>query len=131
MIAAATGMKRVEIKKNSASVDLMSGRTDSPYAAGIARRSTIRVDITLAVNELVRYAAKPRSRTSWKRSNVSSVKKVGVLVAAARSDLKAVKTIHATGKKKPSTITQVTRVMTEEVTRLRTGRRRVAVRVDI
>src|SRR5688500_6039579 len=103
MIEAATGMKRVEMKKNSASRTLTTGRMLSAYAAGTASTSTRSVDPTLALSELIRYGIMSRPKTTWNWSSVRSGAKVGGMVAAWLSGLNAVNTIHATGKKKAST----------------------------
>jgi hypothetical protein len=47
-------MKRVEMKKKRASCTLTMGLILKAYAAGIARIRTTEVEITLAINELVR-----------------------------------------------------------------------------
>ena len=110
MIAATIGSILVLMKKNSASLVLRTGRSDSANAAGTPRSSTRIVDTIVANKEFNRGVAIPASKTSRNCCSVGSKKKVGGFVAASLSCLNDVSTIQSTGKKNPIARIQVTAV---------------------
>src|SRR6187549_2356296 len=88
------------MKKNSASLHLATGRSDSAYAAGVASTTTSRVEKTLAISEFSRNGVMLLSSTLVKCSNVGVKNQVGGLVVTSLACLKAVSTIQMTGKTK-------------------------------
>src|ERR1700730_9693180 len=93
------GRNLVERKKNITSLHLRTGLMDSAYAAGIAKASTNPVDSRMAIAELIKKGATPRSNRAAKLPMVSGARGLGGLVAASTSSWKAVSAIHATGMK--------------------------------
>src|SRR3954454_5400025 len=88
------------MKKNRASVHFATGRSESAYAAGVARVTTSSVEKTLAISEFSRNGVMLRSKTWAYWSRVGEKIQVGGLLAAASSCLKLVSTIQITGKTK-------------------------------
>src|ERR1700745_2706137 len=104
-IAATIGSILVEMKKNRPSRHRLTGCTDSAYAAGVASSSTRIVDPTVALTGGVRKGPIPENT----RRNCASVglkTNLGGHVSAADSGLKAVITIHSTGRKNAIPITK-------------------------
>src|ERR671918_3144281 len=97
---------RVDRKKNSTSCHLSIGRIDSAYAAGNASRMTSTVDPTVVHSELSSAAVRPPLSTASNWSSVGEKANLGGEVKASRSCLKAVSTIHSTGKNIPSATIQ-------------------------
>src|SRR5918999_4181899 len=93
---------RVDRKKNSTSCHFSTGRTDSAYAAGRASRMTSAVEPSVVHSELSRAALSPPLSTASNWSSVGEKANLGGDVKASRSCLKAVSTIHSTGKNIPS-----------------------------
>src|SRR3984885_10486541 len=104
-IAATTGSILVEMKKNSESRHLPTGRIDSAYAAGSASTSTTMVEPMVAIAECSMYGSMPL-KTSRNSLRVGLKVNLGGHVSAADSGLNAVITIHSTGMKKPMPTTQ-------------------------
>ena len=108
MIAPTIGSIFVEMKKNSTSRHLGTGRIDNAYAAGNARMSTITVEVIETSSECCTYSRMLElpdpfhSAENWVK--VGLKKTCGVAVLASVSDLKPVMSIQNTGKKKTKTI---------------------------
>src|SRR5215469_2515052 len=104
-IAATIGSIFVDMKKNSASRQPLTERTDSAYAAGSPSSSTRIVEPTVAIAECSMYGPMPLN-TSRNSASVGLNVNLGGHVSAADSGLKAVITIHSTGTKNAIPTTQ-------------------------
>src|ERR1700761_4200801 len=89
----------VEMKKNSVSRHLRTGRMASAYAAGRASSSTTTVEPIVAIAECSIYGPMPLN-TRRNSDRVGLKVNLGGQVSAADSGLNAVITIHSTGRKK-------------------------------
>src|SRR6188472_629930 len=96
------------MKKNSASLHLATGRSESAYAAGVASTTTSRVEKTLAISEFSRNGVMLLSNTLVKCSNVGVKNQTGGLVVTSLACLRLVSTIQMTGKTKMIPASQAT-----------------------
>src|SRR6202034_4643877 len=84
--------------KNRPSRQRLTGYTDSAYEAGTPSSSTSIVDPTVAITEWVTNGPQPEN-TRRNSARVGRNTNCGGQVSAADSGLKAVITIHSTGRK--------------------------------
>src|ERR1700712_15834 len=109
----------VEMKKNSASLHLATGRNDNAYAAGVASRTTRIVEKMLAISEFSRNGVMLLSKTLAKCSKVGVKNQTGGLVVTSLACLRLVSTIQMTGKTKMIPASQATTPQIEPVIRCR------------
>src|SRR4051794_13081859 len=111
--AATAGIILVEMKKNSASVQRTTGRSDNAYAAGVASTTTRSVEKTLAISEFSRNGVMLLLNTVEKCSRVGVKNQTGGLVVTSVGCLRLVSTIQMTGKTKMIPAIQATMPQTE------------------